>query len=109
MLFPMVIRDSETEAEEQSDKRFLAFIDTLMPVLTHPAQEDSLRAYCTGLCLENGRKSMEPIAANLAPKRTQAAHEALQNFITDAPWSAHALFYSVRDYTFPHIIAQAPI
>jgi SRSO17 transposase len=109
MLFPMVIRDSAAEAEEQSDRRFLAFIDTLMPVLTHPAQEDSLRAYCTGLCLENGRKSMEPIAANLAPKRTQAAHEALQNFITDAPWSADALLDSVREYTLPHMIAQAPI
>jgi SRSO17 transposase len=105
----MAIWDSEADAEEQSDKRFLAFIDTLMPVLTHPAQEDSLRAYCTGLCLENGRKSMEPIAANLAPKRTQAAHEALQNFITDAPWSADALLDSVRKYVLPHMIAQAPI
>jgi SRSO17 transposase len=96
MLFPMVIRDSAAEAEEQSDRRFLAFIDTLMPVLTHPAQEDSLRAYCTGLCLENGRKSMEPIAANLAPKRTQAAHEALQNFMGAATFrrqESHAKSY----------------
>src|SRR5260370_41759431 len=108
MLFPMVIRDSETEAEEQSDKRFLAFIDTLSPVLTHPAQEDSLRAYCTGLCLEDCRKGEEPGAANVALKRSRAAHQALPHFITDAPCSADALLDTLHVYALTHMVVQAP-
>jgi SRSO17 transposase len=101
---------ADIQDAEDSEKRFLSYLDTLIPVLTHPAQEDSLRAYCTGLCLLEGeRKSMEPIAAKLAPKRTKAAHRSLQGFITDAPWSADALLDAVREYALPNITAQSPI
>jgi SRSO17 transposase len=101
---------AEIQEAEESEKRFLSYLDTLIPVLTHPAQEDSLRAYCTGLCLLEGeRKSMEPIAAKLAPTRTKAAHRSLQGFITEAPWSADALLDAARDYALPNITSQSPI
>ena len=31
--------------------------------------------YCTGLLLPEGRKSMEPMAARLAPARTRTMHK----------------------------------
>jgi SRSO17 transposase len=99
----------EKIAAEESEERFLSYFDYLMPALTHPSQGDSLRAYCTGLCLDGERKSMEPIAAKLAPRHTKSAHQALQHFITDAPWSADAVLRAVRDYALSYITAQAPI
>lgn len=32
------------------------------------------------------RKSMEPIAAQVAPDKVQAKHQSLHRFIADAPW-----------------------
>ncbi len=94
---------------EESEQRFCDYLDRLITVLTHPAQEDSLRAYCVGLCLDGERKSMEPIAARLAPQHTKSAHRSIQGFITDAPWSAEALLETVREYALPNITLHHPI
>jgi SRSO17 transposase len=59
--------------------------------------------------MDGERKSMEPMAARLAPRRTRAAHRSLQGFITDAPWSADALLDAVREYALPSVTAHAPI
>lgn len=99
----------EQSAVDQSEERFLSYFDCLLPAMTHPSHGDSMRAYCTGLCLDGERKSMEPIAAKLAPRHTESAHQALQHFVTDAPWSAEALLCEVRKYVLPYMTAQAPI
>jgi SRSO17 transposase len=91
-----------------SENRFRAYLNYLVSVLTHPAQEDSLRAYCGGLILAV-RKSMEPLVAFLAPAHVEAAHQAIQHFITDARWSADRLLEAVREYALPALTQHAPI
>jgi SRSO17 transposase len=99
----------DLQGDEESKERFRDYLDYLAGVLTHPAQQDSLRAYCIGLLLEADRKSIEPIAARLAPLRVSSARQALQHFIANARWSDEKLLARVRRYAFPAITKHALI
>jgi SRSO17 transposase len=52
--------------------RFAAYVATLSDVLGHADRVAPLKAYCTGLLLPGARKSIEPMAARIAPARVQA-------------------------------------
>jgi SRSO17 transposase len=56
--------------------RFAAYVQRLAGALGHADRAGPLRAYCTGLLLPGERKSVEPMAAELAPRRVGAAHQA---------------------------------
>jgi SRSO17 transposase len=99
--------DPQTDVE--SKERFRDYMDCLAAILTHPAQQESMRAYCIGLLLEAERKSIEPIATRLAPARVSSAHQALQHFIANARWSDEKLLARVRRYAFPAITKHAAI
>ena len=45
----------------------------------------SLYGYCTGLLMPLKRKSVEPMAAHLAPSRVRSEHQRLHHFVADAP------------------------
>ena len=53
----------------------------------HADRTDPLRNYCTGLLLDGERKSVEPMAARLAPDHVQSMHESLHHFVAQSPWS----------------------
>ena len=55
-------------------------------------------SYCTGLLLPGERKSVEPMAAQVAPDRVRSKHQSLHHFVADAPWSDTALLGAVREY-----------
>jgi SRSO17 transposase len=95
-------------SEQEIGKRFQAYLTTLVPVLTHPAQHDALRAYCHGLLLD-GRKTIEPIAARLAPHRVKNAKQSLGHFLNHARWSYEALISLATSYALPAITAREPI
>jgi SRSO17 transposase len=99
----------DLQGDEESKERFREYLDYIAAALTHPAQQDSLRAYCVGLLLEADRKSIEPIAARLAPAKVSSAHQALQHFIANARWSDEKLLARVRRYAFPAITKHAVI
>jgi SRSO17 transposase len=40
-----------------------------------------------GLLLDGERKSVEPMAARLAPDHVQSMHESLHHFVAQSPWS----------------------
>jgi SRSO17 transposase len=61
-------------ADRQS--RSVAYVQRLAGALGHADRAGPLRAYCTGLPLPGERKSVEPMAAKLAPRRVGAAHQA---------------------------------
>ena len=94
-------------SELEIGKRFQAYLTTLVPVLTHPAQHDALRAYCHGLLLD-GRKTIEPIAARLAPHRVKNAKQCLGHFLNHARWSYEALISRATSYALPAITAREP-
>jgi hypothetical protein len=47
--------------------RWAAYLDAIAGVLGHAGRAASAQAYCTGLLLPGERKSIEPMAARLAP------------------------------------------
>jgi SRSO17 transposase len=68
--------------------RFAAYLEALSGALGHADRVTPLKAYCTGLLLPGARKSIEPIAARIAPARVQATHQALHHFVAKGEWSA---------------------
>lgn len=59
----------------------------------HRAQVLALRRYVQGLLSDSARKSME---AMLARVTDPGSYQAFQHFITDAPWSADAVWRRLR-------------
>jgi SRSO17 transposase len=49
-----------------------------------------------GLLLPGERKSIEPMAARLAPENVRRMHQSLHHMVADAPWSDEALLDRVR-------------
>jgi SRSO17 transposase len=89
--------------------RFTAYLEALSGVLGHADRIAPLKAYCTGLLLPGARKSIEPMAARIAPARVQATHQALHHFVAKGEWSDSALLAQVRSEILPVIESQGPI
>jgi SRSO17 transposase len=96
-------------AEEEGEKRFEAYMEQLGRALWHADRQKPLKEYCTGLLTMEGRKSVEPMAAEIAPAGTRAKHQALLHFVTESPWSEDALLTQVRHEVLPLMEARAPI
>lgn len=93
----MTVQDFTLEDED----RFESYMDALGATLAHEQRIGLLNGYCTGLLLPVERKTMEALAAHLAPERTLAMHHRLQNFISDAPWDDGAVLATVRAQVVP--------
>jgi SRSO17 transposase len=99
-------REDLTSGTEQ---RFAAYLDALAQALGHADRTAPLHAYCTGLLLPGERKSIEPMAARLEPRRVSATHQSLHHFVTKADWSDEALLAAVRQQVLPAIEQHGPI
>jgi SRSO17 transposase len=53
--------------------------------------------------VETSRKSVEPMAAAIAPERTSPQHQSLLHFVGNAAWSDSAVLGEVREWTLPSI------
>src|SRR5215213_7805238 len=73
------------------EERFAAYLDGIAAVLGHASRAAAAQAYCTGLLLPGERKSVEPMAARLAPGRVQAKHQSLHHVVAKAEWDDAAL------------------
>ena len=62
-----------------------------MPIGIRP-----LKNYCTGLLLPGERKSVEPMAARLAPDNVRRMHQSLHHLVADAPWNDEEMLGQVR-------------
>jgi SRSO17 transposase len=88
---------------ETREARFAAYVDALAEGLGHADRIAPMQAYCTGLLLPGERKSIEPMAARLAPQRAQAAHQSLHHLVAQAEWSDEILLAGVREQVLPVI------
>jgi len=77
-------------------KRFAAYMDGLAKAAGHADRETPLKNYCTGLLLPGERKSVEPMAARLAPDNIRRMHQSLHHLVADAPWSDKEVLSQVR-------------
>jgi SRSO17 transposase len=100
---------SEHSLPTDDEAAFEAYLDTLAAALGHRSREQPLRDYCTGLLLPDGRKSVEPMAARLAPARARTLHKTLLNFVSEGAWSDDALLAAMRCQVLPALEAHGPV
>ena len=97
-----VVGGMDLRSAGDSESRFASYVDAISSALGHADRVAPLRAYCTGLILPGARKSVEPLAARMAPGRVQAVHQSLHHFVAQADWSDDAVLAVVRQQVLPH-------
>jgi hypothetical protein len=100
---------SRLSAPGPQEKRFAAYIEGLAKAAGHADRKVPLKNYCTGLLLPGERKSVEPMAARLAPDNVQRMHQSLHHLVADAPWSDPAIIEQVRSYVLSAIKSKGPV
>ena len=88
-------------------KRFEQYVSLIAQQLGHADRVEPFRGYCTGLLLPVQRKSVEPMAAHLAPTRVRSEHQRLHHFVADAAWSDDVVLTAVRDYVLEKVVPRA--
>lgn len=89
-----------------STERFEQFVSLIAQQLGHADRVEPFRGYCTGLLLPMKRKSVEPMAAHLAPTRVRSEHQRLHHFVADAAWSDEGVLAAVRDYVLEQVVPR---
>jgi SRSO17 transposase len=79
-------------------ERFEEYVSMIAGHLGHADRVGPFRGYCAGLMLPGERKSVEPMAARVAPTEVRSAHQRLHHFVADAAWSDAAVLGAVRDH-----------
>ena len=62
-----------------------------------------------GLLLPGERKSVEPMAARLAPNDVRRMHQSLHHLVADAPWNDQAMLAEVRGQLLPELQKNGPV
>jgi SRSO17 transposase len=75
--------------------------ERLAKAAEHADRAEPLKAYCTGLLLPGERKSVEPMAARLAPQEVGRTRQSLHHLVAQASWSDEAMLEQVRGYVLP--------
>ena len=97
------------QAWEESEARFVKYLDGLTSVIGHADRAAPLKGYCTGLLAAEGRRSVEPMAAVTAPTGVSAQHQKLLHFVANAAWSDELVLAKVQEMVLPQIERHGPI
>jgi SRSO17 transposase len=100
---------ASSSAPGAQQQRFAAYLDSLARAAGHLDRAVPLESYCTGLLLPGERKSIEPMAARLAPDDVQRMHQSLHHFVANAPWSDEILLERVRHLVLPVMKRNASV
>src|ERR1035441_7852329 len=98
-----------SEPPGAQQQRLAAYLDSLAEAAGHADRSAPLKSYCTGLLLPGERKSIEPMAARLAPENVRRMHQSLHHVVTVSPWSDEDLLDWVRNYVLPVMEGRGPI
>src|SRR2546425_3607392 len=96
-------------SETARAQRFAAYVDRLATALGHRDRHGPLRAYVTGLGLPGERKSIEPMAARVDPRRVRARHQSMHHFVADAPWDAAAVLRVAREWVLAPMVRHGAV
>jgi SRSO17 transposase len=99
----------KSSAPGPQQKRFAAYLDGLAKAAGHADRSEPLKSYCKGLLLPLERKSVEPMAAKLAPDNVRRMHQSLHHLVADAPWSDAELLTEVRRTVLPTMQEHGPV
>jgi SRSO17 transposase len=97
------------KTSDSRQQRLAAYLEQLASAAGHADRALPLSLYCTGLLLPGERKSVEPMAARLAPDNVRRMHQSLHHVVADAPWSDESLLSRVRDLVLPAMEKKGPI
>ncbi len=90
-------------------RRFAAYIEGLANAAGHADRHTPLKNYCTGLLLPGERKSVEPMAARLAPNNVRRMHQSLHHLVAEAPWNDEEMLAQVRREVLPSMQKNDPV
>src|SRR5665811_2502473 len=82
-------------------ERLATYLDRLAQAAGHADRIVPMQNYTKGLLLPIERKSVEPMAARLAPGNVRQMHQSLHHIVADAAWSDAALLRQVRSQVLP--------
>jgi SRSO17 transposase len=91
------------------EQRFAAYIEGLAEAAGHADRKVPLKNYCTGLLLPGERKSVEPMAARLAPDSVRRMHQSLHHVVADALWSDETVLDRCLDFVLPAMLRREPV
>ena len=94
---------------EDSESRFVRYVEGLTSTIGYAGRAAPLRDYCVGLVAAEGRKSVEPMAAVTAPAGVSAQHQKLLHFVAESAWSDERMLAKVREMVVPAIEQHGPI
>lgn len=97
------------ESAGPAGKRFDEYLAKLAGAAGHADRVVPLKSYCMGLLLPIERKSVEPMAARLAPANVRQMHQSLHHLVADAPWNDGAVLATVRDFVIPVMTSNSPL
>jgi SRSO17 transposase len=83
-----------------------AYLDHLTQAAGHADRVVPMQSYTKGLLLPIERKSVEPMAARLAPGNVRQMHQSLHHLVAEAAWSDVALLGEVRRQVLPAMTRQ---
>ena len=95
--------------ERAAAERFAEYLARLAAAVGHADRVEPLRAYLTGLLLPGERKSVEPMAAKVDPRRVRARHQSMHHFVANAPWDDGAVLAVARDYALAQLERHGPV
>src|ERR1039458_6696978 len=82
-------------------ERLQVYLDVLTQAAGHADRVIPIRNYTKALMLPIERKSVEPMAARLAPGNVRQMHQSLHHVVADAAWGDDALLKQVRSQVLP--------
>jgi SRSO17 transposase len=100
---------ADSMAPGTQQQRFADYLHRLAQAAGHLDRATPLQLYCTGLLLPGERKSVEPMAARLAPSNVRQTHQSLHHVVADAPWKDDDLLEVVRHYALSAMQRRGPV
>jgi SRSO17 transposase len=102
------MRTRRDEATSQQE-RFAVYLDRMAQAAGHADRIVPMQNYVKGLLLPLERKSVEPMAARLAPGNVRQMHQSLHHIVAEAAWSDAAVLAEVRRQVLPSMTRQHPL
>jgi SRSO17 transposase len=87
-------------------ERLQAYLNGLTEAAGHTDRRIPMENYTRGLMLPIERKSVEPMAARLAPGNVRQMHQSLHHVVADAAWSDDALLKQVSRQVLPAMMRK---
>lgn len=102
------MRAQREQSSSQSD-RLATYLDRLSQVAGHADRIVPMQNYTKGLFLPIERKSVEPMAARLAPANVRQMHQSLHHIVAEAAWSDATLLGEIRRQVLPAMTSRHPL